>query len=95
MAVGIQMDFPGATLEQYDQVVKKMGFTPGGSGAPGGLFHWVTKTDDGFRVTDVWESREQFDRFSKEKITPYAAEVGFPSQPRVTFFEVHNYLTKG
>jgi hypothetical protein len=57
------------------------GFTPGGSGAPGGLFHWVTKTADGFRVIDVWESRQQFERFSKEKIGPLAAEVGFPGQP--------------
>ena len=69
--------------------------TPGGQGAPGGLFHWVAKTADGIRVTDVWESREQFERFSKEKIAPYSAEVGFPGQPRVTFFDIHNYLTKG
>ena len=95
MAVGIQLEFSGATLDQYDQVVKKMGFRPGGPGAPGGLFHWVTKTKDGIRVTDVWESREHFERFSKEKIAPYTAEAGIPGPPRITFFEVHNYLTKG
>jgi len=95
MAVAVQLEFTGASLEQYDQVVKKMGFTPGGKGAPGGLFHWVTKTQDGFRVTDVWETKEQFERFSREKIGPYVAEVGFPSPPRITFFEVYNYLTKG
>ena len=95
MAVAVQLDFPGATLEQYDQVVKKMGFTPGGSGAPGSLFHCVAKTEDGIRVTDVWESREQFEQFSREKIAPITAEVGFPGQPRLTVFNVHNYLTKG
>jgi hypothetical protein len=95
MAIGVQLEFSGATLDQYDRVIQKMGFTPGGSGAPGGLFHWVTKTADGFRVIDVWESRQQFERFSKEKIGPLAAEVGFPGQPRITFFEVHNFLTKG
>lgn len=30
MAVGVQLDFKGATLEQYDQVVQKVGFRPGG-----------------------------------------------------------------
>ena len=53
MAIAIEMNFRGATLEQYDQVIQKMGFTPGGVGAPGGLFHWVTGTDDGIRVVDV------------------------------------------
>ena len=37
MAVGVVLEFPGATLDQYDQVVDKMGFSPGGTGAPGGL----------------------------------------------------------
>jgi hypothetical protein len=95
MAVAVVMEFPGATLEQYDQVVQKMGFSPGGAGAPGGIFHWVTKTDDGIRVTDVWETREQFERFAQEQITPYAREAGFPGEPEIRFHEVHNYLTAG
>jgi hypothetical protein len=66
MAVAVQLEFPGATLEQYDQVIKKMGFTPRGPGAPGGIFHWVTKTNDGIRVMDVWETKEQFERLSRE-----------------------------
>jgi hypothetical protein len=86
--------FPGGTLEQYDEVIQKMGLHPGGSGAPGGIFHWVTKTGGGIRVTDVWESREQFDQFATEQIRPITAEVGVP-RPEVTFYEVHNYLTKG
>ena len=95
MAVGVQMDFRGATLEQYDQVIDKMGFRPGGPGAPGGQFHWVTKTDDGIRITDVWDSREIFDKFAQEKIGPMSEEVGVPGPPEIKYFEVHNYLTKG
>ena len=53
MPVAIIMDFKDATLDQYDQVLEKMGLSPGGSGPPGALFHWATKTDNGFRVVDV------------------------------------------
>jgi hypothetical protein len=95
MAIGIQMDFPQGTLAQYDEVIKRMGFRSGGPGAPGGLFHWVAKTDTGIRVTDVWETREQFEKFSAEKIQPISAQVGITQPPKVTFFDVHNYLTKG
>jgi hypothetical protein len=95
MAVGVVLDFRGATLEQYDQIIGLMKFTPRGPGAPGGLFHWVTKTDDGLRVTDVWETREQFERFANEQIGPFSQQVGIPNQPEISFYEVHNYLTAG
>jgi hypothetical protein len=95
MATAVQMDFKGATLDQYDQVIEKMGFRRGGPGAPGGLFHWVTKTDDGIRVTDVWETKEQFEQFGQEQIGPITQAVGIPSPPEVQFFEVHNHLTAG
>jgi hypothetical protein len=95
MAVAVQMLFPGGTLEQYDQVIRKMGFRAGGPGGPGGLFHWVTKTDKGVLITDVWENREAFEKFSREQIRPISAEVGVPEPSEVSFFDVHNYLTKG
>jgi hypothetical protein len=93
MAVAVILDFDGGTLDQYEQVIEKMGFgheTTGGG--PGGLFHWVTKTDNGFRVTDVWQSREDFEKFAEEQIGPYSQEVGL-SEPTIEFIEVHNYLT--
>ncbi|HEY3116614.1 MAG TPA: hypothetical protein VGK54_07735 [Chloroflexota bacterium] len=95
MAIAVVLDFKGATLAQYDQVIQKMGFRSGGPGAPGGISHWVTKTSDGIRVTDVWESREIFDKFGQEKIGPITQEVGFPGAPEQHVFEVHNYLTPG
>jgi hypothetical protein len=95
MAVGIVLEFEGATLGQYDQVVEKMGFSPGGAAAPGGLFHWVTQTNNGFRVTDVWRDRETFERFAQEQIGPYTKEAGFEGEPEIRFSDVHNYLTAG
>jgi hypothetical protein len=95
MAVAMVMDFEGATLDQYDQVIEKMGLSPRGAGAPGSLSHWVTQTDRGIRVTDVWETREQFERFAAEQIGPFTAEVGITDPPAITFHEVHNYFSAG
>ncbi len=95
MAVAVETFFRGATLDQYDQVIRAMGFSPGGPGAPGGLFHWVTGTKDGVRIVDVWETREQYERFAEEQIGPLSQEAGVPGRPDVTFYEVHNYLTAG
>lgn len=93
MAVAAILEFPGGTLEQYDQVIEKMGLTPGGPTPDSALFHWVTATDDGIRVTDVWESREQFEKFAQEQIGPYSQEVGMPA-PQTSFHDVHNHFIK-
>ena len=93
MAVGVVQDFAGGTLDQYDQVIAKMGLSPGGAAPPGNRFHWVTETEDGVRVTDVWDSREAFEQFAEEQIGPIAGEVGVPNPPQVSYYEVHNYLT--
>ena len=94
MPVAVEMNFRGATLDQYDQILEKMGLTPGGSTPPGAISHWVASSDDGIRVVDVWESRDVYDRFAQEQIGPYSAEVGITEAPEATFYEVHSFLTR-
>ncbi len=81
MVFGISMDVP-APVELYDalhaEVVRRS------SGAVDGLLlHVGRATRDGFQVVEVWESREQCDRFNKEVVLPALAELtqGAPSQP--------------
>lgn len=93
MAVAVVLKFDGATMDQYDQVLAKMESAPGGPVPPGALFHWVTQTDGGIMVTDVWETREAFDQFAAEQIGPFSAEAGITAPPEMTYHEVHNYLT--
>ncbi len=72
-----------------------MQLTPGGAGPAGAISHWVTATDKGMLVTDVWQTREQFDAYSEQQIGPFSAEVGLTAPPEITFYDVHSYLTPG
>jgi hypothetical protein len=89
MAIGLIMDFEGGTLDQYDQVMEKMDL--GGKTPDGANYHWVTKTDDGIRVVDVWDDPAKFQAFAEEKIGPLSAEAGL-GEPKITQYEVHNTL---
>lgn len=87
-------DSPGGTKEQYEEVGARL--TDGRSldslaDWPGGgiLSHVSGPTDTGWRVVDVWESKEAFERFGAV-IGPILQEVGFPGEPRL--FEVHNFV---
>jgi hypothetical protein len=94
MAIAVIMDFTEGTLEDYDKVVQRLGLAPGGPGAPGGLFHWVSGTDGGARIVDVWQTREQADAFYQDKLGPVTTELGLP-QPEISYFDVHNFQTAG
>ena len=91
MPVAIEMNFKGATLEQYDKVIELMGLTAGNI-PPGAISHWVAKSDDGLRIVDVWESREVFDRFAQEQIGPFSQQAGITESPEMTYRDVHNHL---
>jgi len=95
MAVAVQMDFDGATLDQYDEICGKMGLTPKGPGPAGAISHFATMTASGLRVVDVWETKEQFEKFAETQIGPHSASAGVTAPPRLEFFEVHNYFTPG
>lgn len=95
MAVAVVMDFKGSTLEQYDKVVELMHLTPRGAGPAGSLFHWVAATADGIVVTDVWKSREEFEKFAQEQIGPYTQQAGIAGPPELTFYDVHSYMSEG
>jgi hypothetical protein len=95
MPVAVIMEFNGATLEQYDQVIEKMGLTKGGPAPAGALSHWVARTDYGILVTDLWKSRELYDAFARDQIGPYSAEAGIPERPKITYYDAYNYFTQG
>jgi hypothetical protein len=95
MAVGITMEFPGGTLEQYDEVMRRMALTGERPPPEGALFHWSAATADGIRVTDVWETPEQFERFAGTNIGPHTQAVGVPGPPRTEMVPAHSYFTAG
>lgn len=95
MAVAVIQEFEGATLDQYDEVLARMGLSPADAGPPGSLFHWVAATDNGLLITDVWETQEAFMAFAEESIRPSVAAVGIEGEPAITFHEVHNHQTAG
>lgn len=95
MAIAVQIDVMGATLRDYDRAMEIAGFLPGGPLPEGGLFHWVTDTNDGIRIVNVWTSRDAFDDFSKTQ-ADLLEEIGIdPTALNIEFFEVHNYLGTG
>ena len=78
-------DVRGGTLEQYDEVSAKVG-----DEKPDGVHvHIAGKTDDGFRVIEVWDSVEHDERYMAAGLGDAIQAAGVP-EPTITDFEVHN-----
>ena len=90
MAMARSFEGHGWTLEQYDELIRRMDL--GGRAAPGVMFHWAAKTDTGVHAVDVYESRQAADRLASQKIGPLAAELGLP-MPQITEYDVHATLS--
>ena len=92
MAVTLVTEIPGATHELYDKVRDNLGMSQEGALIEGQLAHIASPMDGGWRVVDVWESREVFDRFSQEQIGPFSQQAGITEPPETTYRDVHNHL---
>jgi hypothetical protein len=91
MAIAVISEVPQGTLDMYDAVNAKL--DPGDELQEGHVFHCVGAMEGGgFRVFDVWETREAFDRFVEERLAPAIDEVtqGQAGEPDRTIYELHN-----
>jgi hypothetical protein len=101
MAVVFIQEFPisDRSTANYDFVKEQLGDGP----FDGLIAHTAGFDDDGgvFRIMDVWESREQAERFLAEKIQPLVEQgpQAFPNPDaftpptRETYYELHDVLS--
>jgi len=75
-----------SSWEQYERVTSGL-VDPA---PPGLILHVAGPTDEGFRIIDVWETQEAWERFQLERVAPAIAALGGPARPEPTFRELHS-----
>ncbi len=91
MSILVRFTPSSLTTEQYDATIRK--FEEAGDFPPDGAeYHCAYLVDGNLRVSEVWDSREQFDTFG-ERLMPVLAEQGIdPGEPEI--LEVHNTVMR-
>jgi hypothetical protein len=91
--VGVLIRFtpPSLTKEQYDASVRRLE-EAGAFPADGLDFHICYGADGNLRVSEIWDSQEQWEAFGK-RLMPVLSEVGIdPGEPEVV--EIHNIVRR-
>jgi hypothetical protein len=79
------------STKNYDAINERLGAEE--NPPDGMLVHTAGFFGQGFRIFDVWESEEQFQRFLSERLMPIVGEVAGPdaAQPETTIYELHAF----
>jgi hypothetical protein len=96
MAVVAVFQHPSLTRERYEKSVdgltggKSRMESPSDWPVEGLLAHVAGEGKNGFRVVDVWESEEAFNRFG-EKLMPVLQGIGVQGEPEV--YPAHTFVS--
>ena len=90
MPIAMLMEIPGCTQQQYDDVMADLELQ---ELPDGGLCHISSPMEGGWRVLDVWESQEKFDRFFQDRLQGALQRANIPMTGPPRFAELHNYMS--
>jgi len=80
------------TTEQYDESIRRL--EKSGDWLPDGLeYHVAFRSDGDFRVSEIWDSREQFDAFGA-RLMPVLNDLGIELAGDPEMLEIHNVIKR-
>ncbi|WP_035846183.1 carbohydrate kinase family protein [Kitasatospora azatica] len=88
MSVVMTLHWPEITPELYEAARTEVHWED--ELPDGAQLHVAWFAEDGFRVLDVWDSREAFERFVTERLNPVVVgKLGATTAPSVTYAPLH------
>jgi hypothetical protein len=91
VAVLCILDVHGITTEQYNAVVERMGVE---GHALGSIYlHLAAVTEDGLRIIEIWDEKQEFEQFLEQILFPTMKVIGLEQTQTVTVFPIHNVFT--
>jgi hypothetical protein len=91
MSVLVRFAPSNATTEQYDESIRRL--QDSGDFPPDGMeYHVCFLSDGSVRVSEIWDSMEQFQAFG-ERLMPILADLGIDAGTPETF-EVYNSVRR-
>ena len=83
---------PSMTAQKYDETLPRI--ESAGEFPPDGLdYHVAFESGGNFRVSEVWDSREQFEKFG-ERLMPILADAGVELTGEPEVLEIHNIVKR-
>jgi hypothetical protein len=79
MSVLVIAEAPGVTAEQDQAIMQALNLE--GDPPAGARARLAGPTETGWRIVSLWDSRESFDAFVRDRLTPALEKAGRPMPP--------------
>lgn len=91
MSILVRFSPASLTAEQYNETVRRLEES-GDIPADGLEYHVCFGSDGNLRVSEIWDSKEQFEAFGP-KLMPVLSDAGIdPGEPEL--MEIHNIIRR-
>jgi hypothetical protein len=88
MTVVSTLDVTDLTAPEYRAVMDELGVE---KRPEGGIYlHLTTSTDFGYRIVEIWDEKENFDRFVERRLAPANQAIGVDHATEITVTPLHN-----
>ena len=84
------LDVHGLTPEEYRAVLDEMGVEV--RPASGIFLHLTTTTDFGYRIVEIWDSKEGFEEFLQKRLAPASQITGLNRRTDISITPLHNFF---
>jgi hypothetical protein len=84
---------PSVTTEKYDETIKRLEASDSQWPPDGLAYHVAFSSGGSFRVSEIWDSREQFDAWGKD-LMPMLTDMGIELVSEPEMVEIHNIIQR-
>lgn len=92
MSIVVRFNPTNVTSERYEESLRRI--KEAGEWPPDGMdYHVLFGSEENLRVSEIWDSREQFQAFG-ERLMPILADIGIEFSGEPEIFEVHNIVKR-
>jgi hypothetical protein len=95
MPVGLRLNFANNSLDDHDRVIEALNYP---ADWPDGLIaHGAYEVDGHLVVSDVWQSRQDFDRFTEQRLQAAMADAlgDRANAPEILERQLHHFSSRG
>ncbi len=82
------LDVSDLTPDEYRAILDEMGVET--RPAAGIYLHLTGSTDFGYRILEIWDSREGFESFLQQRLGPATKKLGIERKTIITVVPLHN-----
>jgi hypothetical protein len=84
---------PSVTTEKYDECIERLKASNAQWPPDGLVYHVAFSSGGSFRVSEIWDSREQFDVFGK-RLMPVLNDLGIELAGQPEMLKIHHIIER-